>query len=82
MAKLLMISDGWRLQNGWRGGAPCFGGRTISFLVKFESFVLCKLELYISHLGYFVSNLMNKKQIIGSKFSKKKLPKKQKKILI
>ena len=43
---------------GW--GAPCFGGRTISFLVKFESFVLCKLEPYISHLGYF-----------GSKFSKK-----------
>ena len=27
---------------GW-GGAPCFGRRTISFLVKFESSVLCIL---------------------------------------
>ena len=25
---------------------PCFGGRTISFLVKFESSVLCTLEAY------------------------------------
>ena len=70
LAKLLIIRDGWRLQNGWRGGASCFGGRTISFLV-FESSVLCTLEAYIGHLGYFVSNLMNKKQIMGSKFSKK-----------
>ena len=40
LAKLLMIRDGWRLQNGWRvGGHMCFGGRTISFLVKCESFM-------------------------------------------
>ena len=25
-------------------GAPCFGGRTILILVKFESSVLCKFE--------------------------------------
>ena len=36
-----------------RGGAPCFGGRTISFLVKFESSVLCTLEAYIGHLALF-----------------------------
>ena len=40
---------------GARGGAPCFGRRTISFLVKFESSVLCTLLAYIGHLGYFLS---------------------------
>ena len=61
LAKLLMISDGWRLQNGWRGVAPFFGGRTISFLVKFESSVLCELMANIGLLGYFITHLMNKK---------------------
>ena len=40
---------------------PCIGERTISFLVKFESSVLCKLMLYIGHLGYLIPHLMNKK---------------------
>ena len=43
-----------------RRGAPCIGERTISFLVKFESSVLCKLMAYIGHLGYFIPHLMNK----------------------
>ena len=42
------------------GGAPCIGERTISFLVKFESSVLCKLLAYIGHLGYFIQHLINK----------------------
>ena len=42
------------------GGAPCIGERTISFLVKFESSVLCTLMAYIGHLGYFIPHLMNK----------------------
>ena len=35
-------------------GAPCIGERIISFLVKFESSVLCKLLAYIGHLGYLI----------------------------
>ena len=45
---------------GGGGGAPCIGERTISFLVKFESSVSCKLMAYIGHLGYFIPHLMNK----------------------
>ena len=49
----------------------CFGGRTIMFLVKFESSVLCTPEAYIGHLGYFVPHLMNKKGNYGSNVLKK-----------
>ena len=53
------------------GGAPCFGRRTISFLVKFESSVLCTLLAYIGHLGYFIPHLMNNKADFGFKVLKK-----------
>ena len=61
-----------------RGGAPCFGGRTISFLVKFESSVLCILVAQISHLGYFIPHLMNEKADLGLKVPKKGTSKKEK----
>ena len=50
---------------------PCFGRRTISFLVKFESSVLCTLLAYIGHLGYFIPHFMNKKADFGFKVLKK-----------
>ena len=53
------------------GGATCFGRRTISFLVKFESSVLMSLMAYIGHLGYFIPNLMNNKADLGFKVLKK-----------
>ena len=40
---------------------PCFGGRIISFLVKFESSILFILVAYFGHLGYCIPHLMNKK---------------------
>ena len=51
--------------------APCFGRRTISFLVKFESSLLCTLLAYIGHLGYFIPHLMNNKADFGFKVLKK-----------
>ena len=62
-----------------RGGAPCFGGRTISFLVKFESSLLCTLLACIGHLGYFIPHLMNNKADLGFKVLKK-LPSKTEKM--
>ena len=50
---------------------PCIGERTISFLVKFESSVLCKLMLYIGHLGYLIPHLLNKKADFRSQVFKK-----------
>jgi len=50
---------------------PCFGGRTISFLVKFEISVLGTVKAYIGHLGYFVPHFMNKKADYGFKALKK-----------
>ena len=35
------VRDRWRKSS--KGGTPCFGGRTISFLVKFERSVFCTL---------------------------------------
>ena len=53
------------------GGAPCFGGRTISFWVKFESSVLCTLEAYIGHLEYFVPHFYELKSSLWFQRSKK-----------
>ena len=60
------------------GGAPCFGGRTISFLVKFESSILCILVASISPSGYFIPHLMNEKADLGLKVPKKGTSKKEK----
>ena len=46
-------------------------GGQFRFLVKFESSVLCTLEAYIGHLGYFIPHLMNKKADFGFKVLKK-----------
>ena len=43
----------------------------MSFLVKFESSVLCILVALISHSGYFIQHLMNEKADFGLKILKK-----------
>ena len=43
-------------------------------LVKFESSVLCTLEAYIRHLGYFLPHFMNKKADHGFKGLEKCTP--------
>ena len=62
---------------GW--GAPCFGGRTISFLVIFQSSVLCSLVAYIGHSAYFIQHLIIKKPNIGLNILKNR-PQKQQRI--
>ena len=52
-------------------GAPCFGGRTTSLLVKFERSILFFLVAYFGHLGYCNPHLMNKKADFGCKVLKK-----------
>ena len=60
----------WIFRN--RGNPPPgFGGRTISFLVKFETSVFCTLVAKIGLLGYFIPHLMNKKADYGFKVLKK-----------
>ena len=63
----------------WAGPSPppCFGGRTISFLVKFESSILFILVAYFGHLGYCNPHLMNKKEDLGLKVPKKGTSKKK-----
>ena len=57
------------------GGYPppplCFGRRTISFLVEFESSALCTLKAYIGLLGYFIPHFMNNKADYGFTVLKK-----------
>ena len=47
-------------------------------MVKFESSVLCTVEAYIGHLGYFVPHLMNKKADYGFKILKRCISKTEK----
>ena len=61
-----------RLRRGSQGYAPpCIGERTISFLVKIKSSVLCTPMAYIDHLGYFIQYLINKKVVFRLEVFKK-----------
>ena len=64
-----------------RGGyppPPCFGRRTISFLVNFESSILSILVAYFGHFGYCIPHLINKKADFWCKVPKKWISKTEK----
>ena len=46
-------------------------GRTIGFMVIFQSSVLCTLVAYIGHSAYFIPHLIIKKTNIGLRILKK-----------